>query len=152
MGIKSGPAQWICCQLGAREHYSVPRALWGVGRLRALVTDVWCRPGHPVRALSPGLRERFDPELARAPVRQSTIRLLLFETWAAARRLSGWRLILARNEWFQRQAIRQLARLSSDRQSQPSDPVLFAYSYAARDIFHFARSRGWKTVMGQIDP
>jgi len=29
---------------------------------------------------------------------------------------------------------------------------LFAYSYATRQIFRFAKQRGWKTVLGQIDP
>ena len=29
--------------------------------------------------------------------------------------------------------------------------TVFAYSYAARDIFLFARARGWRTVLGQID-
>src|SRR5947207_13713153 len=33
-----------------------------------------------------------------------------------------------------------------------SQPILFAYSYAARDIFRFAKAQGWKTVLGQIDP
>ena len=27
-----------------------------------------------------------------------------------------------------------------------------AYSYAALEIFKFARARGWRTVLGQIDP
>ena len=35
---------WICCQLGAREHYAIPRALSRVGILEALVTDAWVPP------------------------------------------------------------------------------------------------------------
>jgi glycosyltransferase involved in cell wall biosynthesis len=30
--------------------------------------------------------------------------------------------------------------------------IVCAYSYAARDIFRFAKQQGWKTVLGQIDP
>jgi len=30
--------------------------------------------------------------------------------------------------------------------------VLFAYSYAARDILRYAKCQGWTTVLGQIDP
>ena len=30
---------WICCQIGAREHYAVPRALHQQGMLAGLVTD-----------------------------------------------------------------------------------------------------------------
>jgi glycosyltransferase involved in cell wall biosynthesis len=29
---------------------------------------------------------------------------------------------------------------------------VFAYSYAAADLFRYAKSRGWQTVLGQIDP
>jgi hypothetical protein len=31
--------KWICCQLGAREHYGIPRALFGNGMLECLLTD-----------------------------------------------------------------------------------------------------------------
>src|ERR1041385_9208151 len=31
-------AVWICCQLGAREHYAVPRALKRDGLLAGLIT------------------------------------------------------------------------------------------------------------------
>ncbi len=31
-------------------------------------------------------------------------------------------------------------------------PVLFAYSYAALEPFRVAKARGWRTVLGQIDP
>ena len=30
--------------------------------------------------------------------------------------------------------------------------ALFSYSYAARDLFDEAKRRGWKTLLGQIDP
>ena len=36
---------WICCQLGAREHYAVPRALLITGMLGEFITDLWIRPG-----------------------------------------------------------------------------------------------------------
>jgi glycosyltransferase involved in cell wall biosynthesis len=45
-------------------------------------------------------------------------------------------------------AIRRLEQLSIG----AGDVTLFAYSYAARKIFNYARQRGWRTVLGQIDP
>ena len=33
--------KWLCCQLGAREHYAIPRALFRSGMLGYLVTDAW---------------------------------------------------------------------------------------------------------------
>jgi glycosyltransferase involved in cell wall biosynthesis len=32
---------WICSQIGAREHYAIPRALHKAGRLDTLYTDFW---------------------------------------------------------------------------------------------------------------
>lgn len=129
--------KWICCQLGAREHYAVPRALQLSGLLDEFITDVWTRR----------LTGRFHPGLARAHVRAPNISALTFELKAQATRLNGWKLITQRNEWFQQRALDHL-------QKQPANGprTVFAYSYAAERIFHFARSRGWKTVLGQIDP
>jgi len=64
---------WICSQIGAREHYAVPRALHKSGRLSALYTDFWA--GRALRrALEMGdgrlkigalrsLAARYHPEL-----------------------------------------------------------------------------------------
>src|SRR6266568_6453266 len=141
---------WLCSQLGAREHYAIPRALFRQGSLEHLLTDAWVPPGSLLAALSFGLGERFHFDLTGAPVRAWNSGLLAFELAARLKRLSGWPLIVARNQWFQRNVV---ACLSSSRLSLVgSQPILFAYSYAARDIFRFAKAQGWKTVLGQIDP
>src|SRR6266496_4426939 len=133
---------WICSQLGAREHYAIPRALFRQGSLDQLLTDAWAPPGNPLAAF--GLGERFHPDLTKAPVRAWTSRLLAFELAARLKRISGWPLIVARNHWFERKVV---AYLSSSRFSVlGSHPIVFAYSYAAREIFRFARACGWKTV------
>ena len=35
---------------------------------------------------------------------------------------------------------------------QDGEITLFSYSYAALELFRYAKSRGWTTVLGQIDP
>src|SRR5438132_5774807 len=141
---------WFCSQLGAREHYAIPRALFRQGVLEQLATDAWVRPSSPLATVSHTLSERFHPDLASARVRAWNSGLLAFELAARLKQLSGWPLILARNQWFQRKVV---ACLSSSRLSVVgSQPILFAYSYAARDIFRFAKTQGWKTILGQIDP
>jgi len=129
--------KWICCQLGAREHYAVPRALQLSGLLDEFITDLW----------SKRLRDRFHPSLARAQVTAPNISALTFELKAQATGINGWNLITQRNEWFQQRALDHL-------QKQPANGTrtVFAYSYAAERIFKFARERGWRTVLGQIDP
>jgi len=129
--------KWICCQLGAREHYAVPRALQLSGLLDEFITDLW----------SKRLKDRFHPSLARAQVTAPNISALTFELKAQATGINGWNLITQRNEWFQQRALDHL-------QKQPANGTrtVFAYSYAAERIFKFARERGWRTVLGQIDP
>jgi glycosyltransferase involved in cell wall biosynthesis len=138
---------WLCCQLGAREHYAVPRALQLGGLLGELITDLWVPPGTLLHPLKNRLTGRFHPELARAKVTAPNISALTFELKASLQRENGWKLITQRNEWFQRQAVTQLTRSNGN-----GNHTVFAYSYAALEIFNFARARGWQTVLGQIDP
>ena len=128
--------KWLCCQLGAREHYAVPRALKLSGALGEFITDLWTRAGG-----------RFHPALAQARITASNVAALTFELKASLARKNGWKLITRRNEWFQQQAVAQLAHSKTN-----GNHTVFAYSYAAREIFEFARARGWRTVLGQIDP
>jgi glycosyltransferase involved in cell wall biosynthesis len=145
------PERWICCQLGAREHYAIPRALALRGELQCLLTDAWVRPGSLPGLCNRKLRERFHAELAGSAVRACTAGLAAFELAARARRLSGWSLVVARNRRFQSRVADWLSGLA-----QPSGStarrVLFSYSYTALAPFRVAKERGWRTVLGQIDP
>ena len=146
---------WIVCQLGAREHYAVARSLNQTSRLRALVTDSWSPPTSIVHRL-PGkiaraLGDRYHPDLANAIVSASTPNLLAFELRARMMRSSVWARIVARNEWFQRCALRSIQQLEKHI-PRDQQPVLFSYSYTALALFRYAKARGWRTVLGQIDP
>jgi glycosyltransferase involved in cell wall biosynthesis len=55
---------------------------------------------------------------------------------------------VAINTSFQKRCIAAMKRIPRD----SSTRVVFAYSYAAKDIIDYARNRGWTTVLGQIDP
>jgi glycosyltransferase involved in cell wall biosynthesis len=141
---------WLCSQLGAREHYAIPRALFRQGSLEHLLTDAWVPPGSLLAASSLGLGERFHCDLTEATVQAWNNRLLAFELAALLKRLSGWRLIIARNDWFQRRVTSFLS--ASQLSTLDSQPTLFSYSYSALEPLRFARSQGWRTVLGQIDP
>ncbi len=144
---------WIVSQIGAREHYSIPRALQNSNQLGALLTDFWIPPGSPISYL-PGaqkLRDRhhpdISPELVWAPNRSS----LLFEVKQRIRKEELWTTIQKRDHSFQQQAIPNLHRLANPLTGD-AQPTLFSYSYAARDLFREAKQLGWKTILGQIDP
>ena len=139
---------WICSQLGAREHYAISRSLFRQGSLEHLLTDAWVPPGSALAAF--GLGERFHPDLTEARVRAWNAGLLAFELAARLKRLSGWPLILARNHWFQQKVVAYFS--GYEPRTDNRERTLFSYSYSALEPFRFAKSHGWRTVLGQIDP
>ena len=141
---------WICCQLGAREHYTIPRALEQHQKLAHLITDAWVPPNSLIKVLTQtGLKERFHPALSQSQVQSFNTSLISFEITQKIQKRVGWEQTIARNHWFQKQSIKKLTQLASQ---FTTPPVLFSYSYAALDLFRFAKKQGWKTVLGQIDP
>ena len=156
--------KWICCQLGAREHYAIPRGLFRIGMLRSLVTDAWVPPSSLIAKCcgrNSKLRQRFHSELRNARVKSFNSSLLFFEMVAGARNSKAWSKILARNRWFQHKVVSflrsDLSGLNSVKERGSHGPsrsqlVLCSYSYTALEPFRYAKSKGWKTLLVQIDP
>jgi len=145
--------KWLCSQLGAREHYAIPRALFRQGFLGQLLTDAWVPPTSILRIVGERrseIRDRWHEELKKATVTSFNWSLIAFEILSRARGLRGWPLIVARNHWFQQKVLGYLCNYEP--RSDNQEPTVFSYSYAAGEIFRFAKSRRWKTVLGQIDP
>lgn len=144
---------WYCCQIGAREHYAIPRALHENGQLAHLITDAWVAPQSPLGLIpfSPttALKERFHPALKQASVHAFNFSLINFEISQKLQKTSAWDRMIARNYWFQKQAINRLKKLAPQLKTRP---ILFSYSYAALELFRFAKQQGWLTILGQIDP
>jgi glycosyltransferase involved in cell wall biosynthesis len=97
-----------------------------------------------------GISSRWQEELSDARVKAFTWSSILFETLVRARRPSVWESVIARNRWFQRKVVNAL---TSDITLPTCDSlILLSYSYAALEPFRYAKARGWKTVLVQIDP
>jgi len=151
MNPSSDSSAWICCQIGAREHYAIPQALHNAGQLHTLVTDVWCKPGRSLtRHLNQRMRDRYHPDLKDADIRARNLAAVSFSLNHRAALAAGWPGIIARNEWFQASALRELQRIH--RENPQRKFIIFSYSYAASQLFAFAKDVGWTTVLGQIDP
>jgi glycosyltransferase involved in cell wall biosynthesis len=88
--------------------------------------------------------------LAYADVEGVNFSALTFEIISRLRRQSGWTQTIARNRWFQRKVVSVLSAYQPS--TLNSQPVLFAYSYAALELLKHAKERGWRTVLGQVDP
>jgi glycosyltransferase involved in cell wall biosynthesis len=136
----------------------VPRVLNSAEMLGALVTDTWVSSdslfGMKSIAGFARLRGRYHSELCSAPVRHFTISAMGFEFRTRLLRSitrKPWSQILARNRWFQRRGVKLLTSIAPQLEKSGGQVTLFAYSYAALELFRFAKQRGWRTVLGQID-
>jgi glycosyltransferase involved in cell wall biosynthesis len=145
---KSVTTPWVVCQIGAREHYAIARGLARRGMLDALVTDAWVTPS-PFLALAPRLSGRYHPDVPAQAVSAFTLPAIAREGISRLTNSDSTTAVIRRNAWFQARAINALKALERKR---PGDRVLFAYSYAAKEILRWAKARGWRTVLGQIDP
>src|SRR5689334_6695361 len=124
--------KWICCQLGGREYYSIPRALFRLGTLEHLLTDAWVPPSSILRIVGnhrSGIGDRWHEELKKARVTSFNWSLIAFETLVRARQLRMWPSVLARNNWFQRKVVNALR--SDIGALSFAAPVLVSYSYTA---------------------
>lgn len=142
--------KWICCQIGAREHYAIPRALDQHQKLSCLITDTWVTDNSIFKLFKhTRLKERYHPDLATAPITAFTPHLIAFEAKHRYRKTNQWARTIDRNQWFQQRALNFLGQINrEDRDS----PILFAYSYAALKLFRYAKTQGWQCILGQIDP
>lgn len=147
----TGKGDWVVCQLGAREHYAIPRALHDSGRLDWLLTDAWVPPGNLWGMVRRNLRERHHKALPGQSVRAFTAGAIGFEGIARLRGWHGWEGVLRRNQWFQEQVLSWLEDKSSRVAGGFEQGTLFSFSYTAREPFRWAKRNGWKTILGQID-
>jgi glycosyltransferase involved in cell wall biosynthesis len=146
--------QWICSQIGAREHYAVPRALRHAGQLDTLHTDFWADA--VVRAVKFGkmrsLAGRFHLDLAGAKIVSWNLRSL---AWEAGLRWRTWERgvpgaylgYIAVGQNFAC-AVRDELR----RRSLANGTVFFTYDTGALETLEWLRERGVPCVLDQIDP
>jgi glycosyltransferase involved in cell wall biosynthesis len=120
--------------------------------LQCLLTDAWFPPWSFLAKIgdhNSKFKERFHADLRDARVKAFNPSLILFETLARARGVSGWARIIARDRWFQRNVV---SVLHSQLSTLNSQPILLSYSYTGLEPFRYAKAHGWKTILVQIDP
>ncbi len=146
--------QWIVSQIGARQHYGVPRGFFYQGDLRAFYTDLWCRWGSGVLSHGPGparaLAGRFHVDLPSERVFSHPFRTAR-ERWRAPRadtteaRYSEY---LRFGTAFARWVTRDLEKQDLD----PAKVAFFGFDTGCLETLQMLRRRGVRTVVDQIDP
>ncbi len=154
---------WLCCQVGAREHYAVPRALHQHNRLAGLYTDFWAGralrfAGNMVNGsslLSPlrSLANRFHPELSEGTITAWNLRALSWER--GIRRQSRHNNTAGRFRAYAevgRQFALQVRDSLRQRSLSPEQTILYAYDTGALEVLEWCRERDICCVVNQMDP
>lgn len=157
MGTKQ--IRWFCAQIGAREHYAVPRALHHQQKLAALYTDFWAGTTTrqilqhlPVQA-GRSLSARFHPDLAGAPVHSWNLSATAWE-WNLRRqkkRQPNGGAYLGYLDIGARFAARVRDRLKHEARSK-SSAIFFAYDTGALEALEWCRENNIACVVNQMDP
>ena len=119
-----------------------------------LVTDYWAQGKFesvlPDR-IGRSLAMRFHPDLSDQSVVGLNAGFLKLEMAARIKKVTSWKLISQRNQWFQRNASNKI-RAIIKKSARQQRPAVFAFSYAAKQIFETAKELGCPRILGQIDP
>ena len=152
---------WVSAQIGAREHYAIPKALQDGGRLERLYTEYWA--GAPVRwatrltglSVLSTLSTRWCQDLDRQTrIVSWNCRTLRREFLARARRRSchppdgsPYVEFINTGRWFAESICKDLKQ-----RPLPSGTIFFAYDTGSLEVFEHLQDKRVRTVVGQMDP
>jgi glycosyltransferase involved in cell wall biosynthesis len=137
---------WTTIQLGSREHYAIPIALYGDCCLDRLITDTWLSKAASkvIQPFLASLAARRSCQLPDSKVSSNTLGRLMIDAKLRVGGRTYWDSIVERNKWFGEWAAKQSAKVGSS--------TVFSYCYTARLPFAESRNRGARCILGQIDP
>ncbi len=147
----------VCSQLGAREHYAVPRALSKLELLDTLLTDLWTSPRwrnrSPAVAAARRFGTRWHPEIPDERVvafAGSALLRAAEELWRRPRTIEEKSLEYLRvGERFAYDTRHYLARRA---RASRIPSAFFSYTTGALEALEFLADRGVPTIVDQIDP
>ena len=143
--------RWICSQIGAREHYAIPRVLHRSGKLDRLYTDFWASaPWRLIGKLAGkgSLSTRYHPGLAGAPVTAFNLQALKASRQRFANPYEGF---LQVGKAFGQRVIEQL-QSSKSHLPTPSSTIFFGYDTGFLEPARWIKERGGKAIVCQMDP
>jgi len=146
---------WFCSQIGAREHYAVPRVLHRNGHLAALYTDFWA--GGFVRQMARrtnlktfrSLATRFHSELSAAPIISWNARSLAWEAGLRHQRNGQVYKSFAKIGNAFALCVREALKQRND--FNP-DSIFFSYDTGALETMEWCRERRIRCILNQMDP
>ena len=144
--------KWICSQIGAREHYAIPRALHPSGKLEALYTDIWA--GSFWRALGsclgrPILQTRYHPELETARVESFNFATLTDFALGGNLQNNPYEWFLYQGREFGRSILDSLI---NKKRVCWGEIIFFGYDTGFLEPALWVKNKGGKSIVCQMDP
>jgi len=144
--------KWICSQIGAREHYAIPRVLHRERKLECLYTDLWA--GTMWRALGsflgrPVLSTRYHRDLADAKVESFDLTTLVDSSFGGNLKKNPYEWFLYVGSDFGRSIVESLKRKKG---INWKDMIFFGYDTGFLEPAKWVKERGGKAIVCQMDP
>lgn len=148
---------WIVTQLGAREHYAIPRALARTGQLKCFYTDAWCTWGRSLLQRGPSLTRalanRYHEDLSAESVTAfnsmaitNVLRRSLIE-WKGGKDALAWHHADAGRR-FAHAVVHSLRK----RDLSSGQPAFFGFSVGSLEVLSHLQTCAIPTVVDQISP
>ena len=154
--------KWICTQIGAREHYAIPRVLHRAGKLERLYTDFWASA--PWRLLGKltgkgSLAARRHPDLAEASVTSFNFQAIKASRQKFSNPYDGF---LKVGKDFGQQVVSDLVKSEKWKVKSGNTPnsqlpdsssiVFFGYDTGFLEPAQWIKASGGKSIVCQMDP
>ena len=144
--------KWICSQIGAREHYAVPRVLHREGKLERLYTDLWAGTMWQALGALSGrsvLGTRFHLDLSDAKVTSFDFTTILDSTFGGDLKKNPYDWFLYVGKDFGERVVNSLKR---ERKISWKETIFFGYDTGFLEPAHWVKARGGKAIVCQMDP
>ncbi|MBC7783811.1 MAG: glycosyltransferase family 4 protein [Burkholderiales bacterium] len=148
------PSRWHVAQIGAREHFGIPRGFHQLRTLGGLYTDMWSYGGGGLLKRGPAMARAFaarrHPDIPSSLVHAHNIAALrrAFTSPKPRTRADEFHAFIKTGEWFSRAVAGDLGRRSLD----SNRDRFFGYNTGCLELIPSLRDRGVFTVVDQIDP
>jgi glycosyltransferase involved in cell wall biosynthesis len=150
--VKEKIKNYVFIHLGARAHYQFAEAV--SDKIYCLYTDIWIPSNFITKLLSrlpfPVLKkllQRNNKMIDDAIVVSFPFSLFFHELAWKVMGINGWEKIIRRNEWFQQKVNHHLHK-----NTREESMTMFTFAYTALEPLKFAKTKGWKTILYQMDP
>ncbi len=146
--------QWTVAQIGAREHYGIPRGFHLAGNLRALHTDMWCHHGQSLLKRGPAIARAFSArrheDIPSQLVYSHNIASLKRTVFSPrhATRADEYQHHIRVGKWFAESVLRQMQRDGA----HANRDRFFSFNTGCLEVLPFLRDHGVFSVVDQIDP